>query len=542
MGGNISFSGLSGFDTQAIVDQLIQIKRQPIVQIQQQQREIDTKRSIFSTLSSRLSSLQSVADDLNNSRTLGAKSASSSNKSTVTASATSFASVGEINLSNITLATKSSEAFTAASDQSEQFAAGTFFDFDVNGESFSIDLTALSGEDQSLEGLRDAINSQAGDAVSAVVLNTGDADDPYKLVIQSDATGEDNQISNISTDIQVNTSSGVQNFDTIVSDQVLAENATLELNGVSISRSSNTIDDLVEGVTFSLQKASTEEVTITIGNNNDAVKGRLEEFVEAYNSANAIIQEQNQLDPETGFAGPLSGDFTLRKIQNSLQQAVIGGVEDADGNRYSLASLGIEVDKSNGNLTFDSSAFDEAIAENPELTFDLLINRGTTTSTDFEFVSGTSDTTEGEFGINITGYDGDGNVEGTFTFNGVTYTGAGNAQILEGPDGSPAEGLKIRIDSGVTGDLGSLFYSAGIAAKLETTLSNFTNPIGGILTNLDDRLETDYRNLSDEIEAFEERLENERRILTNQFIAAEEAISQLQSQQSAFTSQLATLQ
>lgn len=541
MGGNITFTGLTGIDTETIIEQLMLVKRQPINLYQQEQQIIDTKRSIFSDISSKLSTLKSSADSLNSSGTLNGKKATSSDTSVLTVSANQFADVGDITISNVSLATKSSEAFTAIADQEAQFSSGTYFEFEVNGNTYTIDISTLSSEDQSLEGLRDAINEQAEDDVKAVIVNTGDNDDPYKLVLQSTGTGEDYQISNIDTDIVATTSSGDTALAAVVSDQVLAQDATFELNGLEVSRSSNTIDDLVEGLTITLKDESTDDVTISVTRNQEGIKEKLQSFVENYNAVNTVIQGQFEVNPETGFAGPLSGDFTLRQIQSSMQSIVVGGVQDSEGNRYSLGSLGIEIDKETGDLSFDPAAFDEAIAENPDLAVNILMDSGATSSSNMDFISASTDTTVGSYNVTVTGYDTDGNVEGFFTYDGVDYTGTGDGQVLRGPDGSPAADLKVRIDSGVTGDLGGMYYSRGIASNMESTLESFTSPVTGLLPKLDDQLQDDYNNLADQIDAFEERLDIEERILKQRFLAAEEAISQLQSQQSAFQSQLASL-
>lgn len=375
----------------------------------------------------------------------------------MTATATSVAQSGSFTISEITsLATSHSEAFVSVSDQTAQFDAGTVFSFDVNGNSYSIDLTSLDASEQDLEGLRNEINRVAGDDVNAFILNTGDSDDPYKLILQSNDTGEEARITNLSTDIDVTTNAGVVDFDAVASEQVLGQNASFVFNGVTVERDTNTVSDLIEGLSFELKDESTSSITLTVSADTEAVKTNIEEFITNYNAMNEIFQEQFSVNPETGFAGELSGDATLRQIQSTLQSIVVGGVVDGEGNRYSLATVGIEIDKTDGSLGFDSSKFDEAMAsDDKDFMLDLFTAYGTTSSTDFSFVSSGSESETGAYEINVTGYDVDGNVQGTFTLDGTTYTGIGIGQLLKGPDDSPAEGIKISIDDGVTGNLGN---------------------------------------------------------------------------------------
>ena len=543
MGSTINFAGLTGIDTQAIVEALMQRERIPLQQLQEQQATIERKKAYFQDIDSKLSSLESAIGDLASASKLAAKKASSSSSSDIEATATSFAQTGSYTISEVTnLATSHSEAFIAISDQTAQFDAGTFFDFEVNGNSYSIDLTSLDASQQDLEGLRDEINRVAGDDVSAFILNTGDSDDPYKLILQSKETGEEARITNLSTDIDATTSSGVADFDTVGSEQVLGQNASFVFNGVTVERATNSVNDLIEGLTLELKDETTSNVTITVSSDSESIKEDIEDFVSKYNAVNAIFQSEFTVNPETGFAGELSGDATLRGIQSNMQSLVVSGVADAEGNRYSLATVGIEVDKDTGNLSFDSSKFDEAMAsDDKDLMLDLFTAYGTTTSNDFSYVSSNSESEAGAYDINITGYDGDGNVQGTFTFNGTTYTGLGTGQLLVGPSDSPAEGIKIRVDSGATGSLGTLNFSVGVGEALERKIHSYTAPVYGLFSKMESRFDDDLKLMDDQIAAFELRLETTERNFKAQFLAAEEAMSALQSQQEAFAAQAANL-
>jgi flagellar hook-associated protein 2 len=542
--GTINFSGLSGLDTEAIVEALLSIERRPLEQIEQQQALTQLKREFFQEISSQLGSLESAIGSLNKLSGLNAKSASSSNENVLTASATAFAQNGTFTISEITrLATNHSESFLGVADKTAQFVSGTTFDFSVNGNDYSIDVSALAAEDQTLEGLRDAINDQAGDDVTAVIINTGDPDDPYKLSLRSNESGEEAQITGISTDIQVTTSTGSAALATVAGEQVLGENALFTFNGVEISRASNTVDDLLEGISFTLKAESASPVSITVDNDTAEIESNIQSFIDAYNEINAVIQEQFTFNPETGSAGALSGDSTLRSIQSTLQSLVVGGVADADGNRYSLGTIGIDVDSKTGELSLDSERLQEALESgDKELLLDLFMVRGTASNSDVSYVTSTDATQAGTYSINITGDDGNGNVTGTFTLNGEVFVGVGNGDILIGPEGTAAEGLKVRIANGATGDLGTLFLSVGVAEKFERQIDGYVAPITGLLPSLDDALEEQINSFNDQIEIFEERLAQRERILLAQFAAAEEALAALQSQQSAFESQLKGLQ
>lgn len=541
MSGPITFSGLfSGIDTATIIERLMEIERQPLLVIQQEQLETQERLAIYQNLQSRLSSLDSAILSLNSASTLGAKTATSSNTDVLTVSAGSAAAVGSFTVDSITnLARAASEASIGVTDKTADFVSGSSFSFDVGTENVSISLGA--GE-TTLEGLRDAINTQASDLASAAIIDTGDDNDPYKLVIRSVETGEDYDISNISTDIVVSTTGGDVALSFVPGESVDGTDAVFKINGVQISRGSNTVSDVLDGVTLQLVSTTASPVTVTVANDTENIKSEVNDFITAYNSVNSLIQAQFEYNEETESAGALSGDFTLRQIQGSLQSLVVGGVEDADGNRYSLATIGIEIDKYTGALSLDDTKFADAVAnDDKQLFLDLFLARGVPSDQRVSYVSSGDATQAGNYEINITGYDGDSNVEGTFTLDGNVYTGVGEGHFLVGPEDTPVEGLRIRISDGVTGALGSVFFSVGVAEQFERKLDNFLTPISGLLPRVENRLEGDIASFADQIANFEDRLAERQRILTQQFVAAEQAIASLQSQTSAFEAQLGAL-
>jgi flagellar hook-associated protein 2 len=541
MSGPVTFTGIfSGIDTDSIVAKLMQLERQPLTVIENKQTEMQQRLQAFQDLSSRLSTLNSAIQSLNSLSTLGAKTATSSNTDVATISATSAAANGGFTIDSITnLARAASEAAIGISDKTADFVSGSTLSFDVGTETVTINLD--EGE-RTLEGLRDAINTQAGDKVTATIIDTGDANDPYKLLIRSVDTGAANDISNISTDIVVTTSGGDVALSFVPGESVDGLDASFKIDGVQISRGSNTVDDVIDGVTINLKATSSNPVNVTISTDSEAIKGAVNEFISAYNNVNSLIQAQFKFDEETQTAGVLSGDFNLRQIQSSLQSMVVGGVTDADGNRYSLATIGVGIDKYSGALSLDETKFDEAVAnDDKQLFLDLFLARGIPSDKRVTYVTSSDATQTGNYEINISGYDGEGNTQGTFTLDGQSYTGVGQGQYLVGPDGSPAEGLRIRIATSVTGDLGTLSFSVGVAEQFERKLAEFLAPISGTLPKLEDRLEKDIAGLGDQISAFEERLTERERQLKEQFTAAESAIASLQSQSSAFSQQLSSL-
>jgi flagellar hook-associated protein 2 len=546
MGSGISFSGLaSGIDSQAIVEKLMQLERRPLTAIEDSKSVLFAKQSFFNSLSANLGDLDSAVSRLSTKSTLAAKTVTSSSD-TMTASATAFATPGNYTIGEVTtLATRHSEAFVGAEDAQATFAAGTVFDFSVNGTDYSVDVSALSADQRDLNGLRDAINLEADGVVQASVINTGDANNPYKLILQAEESGVENQIINISTDVEITTTDGSTQTDValtaVIAEQQLGTDAAFKFNGVDITRSTNTIDDLLEGLTFTLEEVSATDVELTVVTDSSSVKESMNQFIEAYNAVNTMIQGQFKVDAN-GKGGLLAGDSTLRNVQGTLQRLVVSGVTDADGNRYSLGTLGVEIDGKTGDLSLDSDRFEEAI-NNPdrELFMDVLMARGETDHSDASYSGSSSSTQAGTYGITITGDDGEGNVTGYYSFEGTDYTGVGTGQLLRGPEDSPMDGLRVGIAVGSTGSLGSVVFTIGVAEQMERTLADYIAPITGLMPRLSGRIEKDIESMNDQIADFELRLIERQRTLTNQFAAAEDAIAQLNSQQQAFSASASNL-
>src|SRR5690606_10990995 len=125
----------------------------------------------------------------------------------------------------------------------------------------------------------------------------------------------------------------------------------------TITRSSNTVDDLIEGVTLQLKGVG--ETTLEIRRDVDAVVDAVRRFVEQYNSTMSFIQDR------MGENGVLKGDTLLMRIQMQLRADVMAPVA-ATGLKYNqLAAVGISVDKS-GTMSLDEARLREALGESPE--------------------------------------------------------------------------------------------------------------------------------------------------------------------------------
>lgn len=211
-----------------------------------------------------------------------------------------------------------------------------------SGTATEIDVTSST----TLEDLRDAINN-ANAGVTATIVNDGSGTDPYRLVLRSDTTGSDGNITFNQNDTDLN-------FVNTQADQ----NASITIDGIDITSSSNTITSVIDGVTIELVGSGT--TTFTVSNDTATVTANINKFVDSYNSVKSFIDEHSTYDPETGEKGVLFGDSTLSLIENRLRGIIGSSITGLSGTYTALAQIGIRTN-SDGILAVDSEELSTAL-------------------------------------------------------------------------------------------------------------------------------------------------------------------------------------
>jgi flagellar hook-associated protein 2 len=139
-----------------------------------------------------------------------------------------------------------------------------------------------------------------------------------------------------------------------------ATDASLTVDGIAISRSTNLISDVITGVSLDLKSSSASPVQVTISNDGDAIKKQINDFVGAYNDVLSFIHEQTKYDSENKTAGPLIGDSTVQTVQSLLRTALSTAVS---GSPSTLAEIGITT-QSDNTLTVDDTKLSDALNSN----------------------------------------------------------------------------------------------------------------------------------------------------------------------------------
>jgi flagellar hook-associated protein 2 len=366
----ISFGGLaSGLDTQAIIKALVAVEERPIFALEKTKSSLGKQKSLFGDLNGLLEKLTTAAKKLKTTSDFLQMKATSSNEEMLTASASSTATPGTYEVQVLALAKGQVNRAGAAS------ASGAIANTS-SPVSFSVDIggnTHFISADNNLDAIASAINNNAGlteDGVRAEVIDTGasaPAADRYQLVIRGDNPGVENAFT-------INYDDGGTGFQDLITEfndpttAIAATDAKINVNGIDIYRSSNTIADLFGGITLELNSASAdplapETVSITVATDGEETSAKVKEFVDAYNNIVDFFETQNALDEEGKAKSELFGDTTMRSIRGSLRNIVGGSVLGTGNEAFQLLSqIGIKSD-TKGKLEFNQSAFEEALAE-----------------------------------------------------------------------------------------------------------------------------------------------------------------------------------
>ena len=359
--GAITSAGLgSGIDVETLVSKLMTLERQPITQIQTQETSINTRLSAYGTLKSTLSTLQDAAKAMQTSDNFAAWTATVADSSIASASVSSGASAGSHSLVVTDLAQSQIVASTGYASSSAAVATGTLtlqlgtYAAGVFTGSTSTDIT-IDSSNNTLGGLRDAINA-AKTGVTASIVNDGNT---TRLVLSSDNSGTANSFK----------LSGLTGFDfnpaaagasTLASKQV-AKNAAFTLDGIDMTRSSNTVSDVLTGVTFTLKAKTTSTTSLAITSDTTSIKAKINSFVSAYNGAVSLMSSQTNYNTTTKSGGPLNGESSVRAIQSQLRN-IIGGSVSGNSGATRLADVGIKVGV-DGKLTVDDTKLSAALGD-----------------------------------------------------------------------------------------------------------------------------------------------------------------------------------
>ncbi|MDP3124531.1 MAG: flagellar filament capping protein FliD [Thiobacillus sp.] len=376
----ITASSTTALDVPSLVSQLMAVERQPIDKLTAKIASYETKISSFGTLSSLVSGFQTASAGLNTSLQKLTATPSDAGVLSATASSTAVPGSYALNVSQLAqsqnlVAAGQASSTTAIGDGSATtvtfdlgaISGGTLTNGIYSGAAFTsngsgtVSLT-IDGSNNTLEGIRDAINA-AAPGVTATIVNDGSGT-PYRLALSSSNSGVSNsfKITTSGGDGSINSLLGYDPAGTQNLTQTLAaQNANLTVNGIAITSASNTVSEAIQGVTLTLKNTTSTPTSLTIERDTSSIKTAASSFVDAYNALASQIKSRSAYGSTTSAGGSLAGDGTLRLMQDQLRGIFM--TPAIGGTLTTLSQVGITFQR-DGSLKLDGNKLDNAVSTN----------------------------------------------------------------------------------------------------------------------------------------------------------------------------------
>jgi flagellar hook-associated protein 2 len=391
--GPVSFQGITtNFDFKTIISAILNADRVPITLLTAKQQLLDAKKSAFTDLSTRLSSLRGILTSLADPAALSGRTATSGDATVFTATAASSADVANHLIQVKTLAKADAVRSDALSDRSDPAVTDGRITIKSGGKALiTLDVSASTGNN-SLNAVRDQINA-ANAGVSASIVNDGTGD---LLVVRASATGTANALSITDT-----TNLGLTKPGNVIE---TAADASLVVDGIPVTSSSNTVSTAISGVTLNLLAGKPgTTLSLSVSPDTAAVKGKISDFVDAYNSVALKINEQFFADKTTGQAGPLAGDSLVRSIQSTLQTTISAGVGGLSSSGITtLGALGLKLNGETGLLDIDDAKLTAALTDHYDEVSRLFSPSGSSSDASVSYGGVSAATKAGTYAIAVT--------------------------------------------------------------------------------------------------------------------------------------------
>lgn len=385
-----NISGLSsGIDTNAIISQLLQVEAAPVTRLQQQQSQLRVEVNAWTKVNTRLSALRTAVNDLTDPSDFDAfVSTTSSNTDAVTATAASGAEPGSFSFRVDRLATRHQMGSETLASSDALVGTGSL-DLTLDGTTHSF----ATDDTTTLSQLATSVND-AGIGISAQVVKI--ADGSYQLFLSSDDTGAANAFTIDAAP------AGLGTFNTLQEgqDAKLTVGASSG-NPVEIYRSSNTISDLIEGVTLTLKNTTTSDVTITTERDLDAAVEKVQAFIDEVNATLTELKNLSKYDVEAEKGGPLLGDPTARSLVSDLRSAVSNVVSGLTGDYNYAGSIGISMTRE-GTFELDTTKLRDALETDFDAVTNLFAKTASVDDPRLEHVFSSKSTAAGTYAVDIT--------------------------------------------------------------------------------------------------------------------------------------------
>ncbi|MDR1310881.1 MAG: flagellar filament capping protein FliD, partial [Burkholderiaceae bacterium] len=375
----------SGLDLSGLLDKLMEAEKIPLTSISTKAEAANTKLSAYSLAQSTLVTFQGSVSALSSLSYYQKTSASVGDTAVATVSAGTGAASGSYSLTVNSLAQSQRLASSAVASKTDNLSTGagtikialewgaisggTLANGTYSSATFTPDgkggkTIELDASKSSLTDIRDAIN-QSDAGLTATIVNDGGG---YRLSIANSVTGEDHSLKISVSDDTGGEITGLLAHDPAgtqaLTETQAAQNAHFTLDGIAVSKPSNTVSDMLEGVTLTLLSTNVDKSTsISVSRDTSAARSAADQLVSAYNTAMKSFKDLTAYDAENKSASVLTGDSGVRSVQSALSKVLTQSNPNAPQGYRNLADIGITLQK-DGTLAVDSAKLDKAVAGN----------------------------------------------------------------------------------------------------------------------------------------------------------------------------------
>lgn len=447
----------SNLDVNGIVSQLMAVERQPLALLDRRESDYKAKLSAYGTLKGALSAFQTAMQGLADPAKFQAVKASAGDASILTATAnTDGKSVpGSYSVEVQQLAQQQKVHSGGFAGTTSVVGSGTltiqYGTYDSGSNTFTLNsaksaqTVTIDPSNNTLSGVRDAINA-ANIGVSATIINDGSSN---RLVLTSKDGGAANSVKITASDddganldtaglsqLAFDPTAAVSAGKNLTQAQA-AQDAKLLIDGIAISKTSNTITDAIEGVTLNLLKSNAgSPTTLNVVRDTDGIKASVEAFVKSFNSVNQTLADLSTYNTAADRGGVLQGDSAALSIQRWLRATVsasVGSMGGTSGSFTSLSQIGVAFQK-DGSLALDSTKLQTATDAGLDHIAGLFAARGMPTDSLVAYGGATDKTAAGNYAITVTQLATTGGLTGSQAA-GLTITAGVNDQLTFTVDG-----------------------------------------------------------------------------------------------------------
>ena len=377
------------------------------------------------------------------------------------------------------------------------------------------------GGGDSLSEVRDYINASSLDITASIVKKS---DTNYALAIKA-REGLNYGMNIVATETPASSGLSSLSYTKLNSTQqtVAAGDASMTVDGISVTRDSNKISDLIDGVTLSLKTTTSSAETISASYDSNTAYAAMNLFITNINSLAANLDAESKRGTNGEESGPLAGDPSIRSLRQKLRSFSTQAIPGFDNNPIYLANFGVRTEL-DGTLTLDETKMKAAFEANPD-SFAAIMNSRVTT--DSPLVKGSvsgSDYTPGNYSFSLS--------DGTGTLGTTEMTNYGSAY-------ASTSGLTKGVALSISGSGANTTVYVG-----KSLLETFQDYAGKLLASnneLDKKIEvynSEIESYDAQLAALDTRMASVRSQYVTKFAAMNSAVASMESTKTQLTSMM----